>query len=358
MRILAVNGPNLNMLGTREPDVYGMTTLADLEESVSRWGEKLGLEVDHLQSNHEGELIDAVQSSDHDGIIINPGAFTHTSRALADAIASVDRPVVEVHISNVREREPWRAHSVLAGVATTSIYGRGITGYRDALRHLANRAEVDFEVVGYGPHREQVGDLRRGSSGLAVLVHGGFWRHEWTRDTMESLAVDLTKRGWNTWNIEYRRIGAEGGWPGSAHDVLTALDFAPQLRLGTENVKVVGHSAGAFLALWAGARTVTPLGRVVAMAPIADLAQHALSGSYGADEARSLIESGAPSIPDPGDIEALLVHGSKDRLVPGEHSSLLTDRHGLELMETDDGHFELLDPGREHWSEIVERLSD
>ncbi len=356
MRVLVLNGPNLSLLGSREPEVYGSETLADLEQSISGWGKALDIETKSQQTNHEGVLIDTIQKSDYDGIIINPGGLTHTSRALADALRSVEGPVVEVHISNVKDREAWRAESVISDVSVLTIYGRGISGYRDALRHLANRAAGPFETVRYGPHDENVGDLRPGGRGLVVLVHGGFWRQEWQRDTTESLAVDLTGRGFNTWNIEYRRIGNGGGWPGSAQDVLMALDFVPQLGLEVERIVVVAHSAGGHLALWAVRRSRADISRVVAMAPITDLVQHGESGMYGADEARFLLESGAPPVSDPGDIATTLVHGDNDRHVPPEHSSELAVRGGFDLITTSGGHFDLLDPERDHWSRIVEAI--
>ncbi|MBW3666537.1 MAG: type II 3-dehydroquinate dehydratase, partial [Actinobacteria bacterium] len=225
MRLLVLNGPNLDRLGTRQPEVYGSDTLSDVESMLVARTAGLGVEIETRQSNHEGELVDWVNRSGHDGILLNPGALSHTSYALADSIRSVPQPTVEVHISNVREREPWRAVSVVAPACVRSIYGRGTRGYVDAVRHLLNRAACPFETIRYGPHADNIGDLRHGGAGLVVLVHGGFWRHEWARDTMESLAVDLAKRGRHTWNIEYRRLGDGGGWPGSAHDVLMALDF-------------------------------------------------------------------------------------------------------------------------------------
>lgn len=357
MKVLILNGPSLNLLGSREPEIYGSETLADLEQSVSGWGTALGIETETLQSNHEGALIDAIQQYEYDGIVINPGALTHTSRALADALRSVEAPVVEVHISNIKDREVWRAESVISEACVSTIYGRGISGYRDALRHLANRAAGPLETVRYGPHADNVGDLRSGKRGLVVLIHGGFWRQEWQRDTTESLAVDLTGRGFNTWNIEYRRIGSGGGWPGSAHDVLMALDFAPQLGLEFEKVAVIGHSAGGHLALWAARRSQTEISQVVALAPLTDLGRHAQSGMYGAAEARLLLESGAPPVSDPGDIATILVHGGDDRHVPLEHSSELAIQAGLDLITTSGGHFDLLDPERDPWPRIVETIN-
>ncbi len=355
MRVLVLNGPNLDRLGTREPEIYGSETLADLEGAITGAGEAIGVEVETMQSNHEGELIDRVNASDHDGLVINPGALAHTSRALADSIGSVPAPAVEVHISNIREREPWRSTSLVSAVCVRSIYGRGTRGYSDALRHLVNRAVHPADIVRYGPHPDNVGDLRRGQGGIVVLAHGGFWRHEWERDTMDSLAVHLAEKGHATWNIEYRRIGAGGGWPGSAHDVVMALDFIPQLGVDSGPISVVGHSAGGHLAMWAVSRASVKVSRLTALAPLVDLERHAESDLYGAVEARRLLDSGAPPRVDPGGVPTTLVHGSEDDMVPLEHSRLLETREDVELLTPDLGHFELLDPARGWAYPVVNR---
>ena len=353
-KLAIINGPNLNLLGTRQTDVYGTTTLADLEDEIRLWADQLGLEVQLLQSNHEGELIEAIhQAAGLDGIVINPAAFTHTSRAIADAILSVGMPTVEVHISNVKAREPWRADSVLEGVVVRTIYGRGIVGYRDAMRHLINRT-VTFEPIRYGPHADNVGDLRgdSGSSGLlVVLVHGGFWLREWERDTMETLAVDLTERGYPNYNIEYRRLGDGGGWPGSAHDVRMALNHA---RLtGNDDIVVIGHSAGSHLSLWAV--ETLPAIRVIGLAPITDLASLAATDGPGHDPANALLAEGAPqrlaAVPE----RTKFLHGAEDDLVDVSHSRRLDGAVDVEIFEGL-GHFDLLDPKQAHWETVLAYL--
>ena len=135
MRILVLNGPNLNLLGEREPEIYGSQTLADLEELLQRRSGELGMELAIFQSNHEGELIDLIHAHRHwDGLLLNGAALTHSSTALADAISSARLPTVEVHLSNVHARpESWRHHSYLSPVSWGVIMGFGFDGYLAAL---------------------------------------------------------------------------------------------------------------------------------------------------------------------------------------------------------------------------------
>jgi 3-dehydroquinate dehydratase-2 len=133
MRILLLNGPNLGRLGQRQPEVYGHTTLAQVVERAANHAARRGAELDHLQSNHEGGLIDRLEQLDYDGLVINPGAFGHTSYALRDAIEGVKRPAVEVHISDVFAREPFRHHLVLEDVVIGQVIGRGVDGYVEAI---------------------------------------------------------------------------------------------------------------------------------------------------------------------------------------------------------------------------------
>jgi 3-dehydroquinate dehydratase-2 len=137
--ILILNGPNLNLLGTRQPEVYGTTTLAEIEAACRAEAERLSVSVAFLQSNHEGALVEAIHASQglHDGIVLNAGAYTHTSIALRDAIASVGLPVIELHLSNIHAREAFRHVSHIAPVALGQICGLGPAGYPLALRAMA-----------------------------------------------------------------------------------------------------------------------------------------------------------------------------------------------------------------------------
>jgi len=139
VKVLVINGPNMNLLGKREPEVYGSETLEDLEKAVSKEAENLDIEVTFFQSNHEGEIIDTIQTAqenDVDAIIINPGAFTHYSLAIRDAIKGTGIKAIEVHMSNIHSREEFRSKSVIAPVCMGQISGFGFKGYLAALNIL------------------------------------------------------------------------------------------------------------------------------------------------------------------------------------------------------------------------------
>ena len=141
MKILVINGPNLNMLGIREPEIYGKQTYSDLVALITAEAAKIGVETEFVQSNHEGALVDAIQSAYNrcDGIIINPAAYTHTSVALLDAVKSVGVPTVEVHISDPDTREEFRKLSYIRGACIATVKGKGFAGYLDALHILCDR---------------------------------------------------------------------------------------------------------------------------------------------------------------------------------------------------------------------------
>ena len=141
MKILVINGPNLNLLGLREPDIYGRRTYYDLIEMIRTEAERLGVTVEFVQSNHEGALVDAIQAAYgvFDGIVINPGAYTHTSVAILDAVKAVGIPTVEVHISDPDAREEFRKVSYIRAACIASIKGHGLDGYLEALRLLSGK---------------------------------------------------------------------------------------------------------------------------------------------------------------------------------------------------------------------------
>lgn len=147
-KVLILNGPNLNMLGKRQPDVYGRETLSDVEESCRRHGQGVGLEVDFRQSNSEGTLVDWIQEAreTHDAVIINPAAYTHTSVAIMDALLAAELPVIEVHLSNIHRREAFRHQSYVSKVADAVLCGFGTQGYLLALDAMARRLNTQQET--------------------------------------------------------------------------------------------------------------------------------------------------------------------------------------------------------------------
>ena len=138
-QVLIIHGPNLNMLGKREPEIYGKTTLDEINSMLEEHGKRLGIAVETFQSNHEGAIVDKIQEAAkaQKGIIINPAAYTNTSVAIRDALLLLDIPVIEIHISNIYKREPFRHKSLISDVATAQIVGFGVKGYSMALKALA-----------------------------------------------------------------------------------------------------------------------------------------------------------------------------------------------------------------------------
>jgi 3-dehydroquinate dehydratase-2 len=139
VNVLVLHGPNLNLLGEREPEIYGTMTLSEIDRQIRERAHALGITVRTYQSNHEGRLVDALHRARHwlDGLVINPAAFTYSSYALRDAIAAVAKPTFEVHLSDITKREPWRAISIIEPVCTGQISGRGLDSYLEALERLA-----------------------------------------------------------------------------------------------------------------------------------------------------------------------------------------------------------------------------
>jgi 3-dehydroquinate dehydratase/predicted esterase len=337
---------------------------------LQRWGSELGVDVDHFQANAESELVARLHTPGVDGLIVNPGALTHYSYSLYDALAAVRAPIVEVHISNLRQREAWRRHSVTAAATDYQIYGRGISGYRWAIRHLHNQALFPSAPAAYGAYPDQIGDLRSpaGASSLVMLVHGGLWRDEWTRDTTESLAVALAERGWATWNLEYRRVGRGGGWPESFEDIARALEAAERLTgIPPDRTAVVGHSAGGTMALWsAGAAKVRPA-MVVGLAAITDLERAATDG-LGEGAVSRLLGRARPDPADlsplhrlPNPVPAVLLQAADDGLVPADygaeyaaHAAAAGSPTGLQTVAG--GHLSLLEPSGEHFEHLVRSL--
>lgn len=368
MRIAVVNGPNLNLLGTRRPEVYGSTTLERLERLLTAWGRPLSAEISHFQSNHEGEIIDHLHSlrDRSDGVLINPGAFTHYSYALADAIEAVEIPTVEVHISNIMKREEWRRRSVVSPVCAATIYGRGIEGYLWGIRHLHYRRIGAPETILRDGHA--VADLRlpegAGLHPVVVLLHGGGWMGHWRRDQLDGMAVDLQAHGYAALNFEYLPPRADGRFPAvleAAYGARRLLSARPELD--PDRVAILGHSAGGNLALmaagrWRAAGEAPRL--AVSVAGVTTLREDSdLDRAYlGGQDPRAA----SPRCVVPIGVETLMVHSTDDEMVPPEHSvgyardaSEAGDR--VETLILDHGgHLGYLDPGNRAWMKARERF--
>ena len=370
MHLLVLNGPNLNRLGSREPDMYGSTTLTELTHQCSDWAAELGHTIDSFQSNHEGELIDKLHVAPgvFDGIVLNAGALTHTSYALHDAIASIGVPTVEVHISNVMEREEWRAGSRIEPACSYSIYGRGIVGYRDAIRRLHFSILFPSEPISYGLSPDQVGELRLprgpGPHPIIVLIHGGFWRHQWTLDTLDALAADLTDRGFATWNIEYSRAGL--GMSLASNDVALAIEHLQKvcdpLGIDMGRLGLLGHSAGGQLALEA-AKSANPA-LAVSLGGVTDLVR-AIEEELGNGAAPLFLagrsaEAHSPAHLLPIGSPLLLAHGTADKNVPIHYSDDLAKEAEIAgdsvtyLRFEGLDHMDVIDPTHSSWATIVE----
>ena len=375
MKLLIVNGPNLNLLGTREPDIYGTETLADLEQQWLACAADLGIDVVTAQSNSEGAIIDVIHDArdDVDGIVINAGALTHYSLALADALTAVGLPFVEVHISNVHAREPWRHHSVLSEGADAVIFGRGTRGYIDAIAHLYAVVTSPPVVVSYGPTQSNVMDVRTpdgdGPHPGVMIVHGGYWEDIWLRDLMDPMALDLTSRGFSTFNVEYTT--GDGSYPAAITDILGAFDHivehAGEFNLDPTRLVVVGHSAGGFLAVHVAHRRsrfagVVGLGSIVDLDTVAvdcpedNPVDHFIGGSRVEEpdmwEGATIV--GTPEVP------VRLIHGSDDEFVTpihAEHYVQMTRGAGMLTMLGGVGHMELIDPRHDVWVEVLDAIT-
>lgn len=386
-RVLVINGPNLNLLGTRRPDVYGSMTLSELEELCRAWGTASGVTVEAFQSNHEGAVIDRIHQAreNADAIIINPGAFTHYSYAIHDALEAVEKPAVEVHISDITSREAWRSHSVVSPACVATIYGRGTGGYRDALRHLIFRSAHPARTIGYGSAPDQVGDLRlpagAGPHPVVTLIHGGFWRAPWQRDLMDGLAVDLANRGLATWNIEYRRRA--GGSQDAHADVAAGIDHLAELAvdfsLDLDRMAVAGHSAGGQLALWAAGRKRLPGDSpwastgidprlAISLAGVVDL-EMAARDHLGDNAVEQFFGSPPEEGFSPADLLPLGVvqlvgHGTADDRVPVGHSRAFVERSRragdrVDFFEFEGfDHFALIDETSAAWDTVAVAVAE
>jgi len=368
-RIVAVPGPGLD------------------GAECARWGAEVGLEVDVRTDRPVVVLRDGAAGAA--GVIVAPGAAGLGDPALVEAVSTAGVPVVAVEPGNLRKTGPDPEATGLLTAGARVLYGRGPDTARHAVLFLARRLGQAPDTLAYGPHPSQVGDLwvparRDGPAGLhpvVVLFHGGFWYHAWERDLMDGLAADLAARGIAAWNVEYRRVGAGGGWPVTGEDAARATDhlsaLAPVYRLDLGRVAVLGHSAGAQLALTVAARrrrgTVHPA-LAVGLATIGDLEAALTEGIGGRSVARLLDAAGAdreaalcdasPLARLPIGVPQLLVHAADDDVVPLSQTvryaeAAVAAGDDVTVVELRTGsHFDLIDPRSAAWSEVAPVLQN
>ena len=358
-----------------------------LQWLLSQWTRESKTSATVYQAETSEDLIHSIAASGVDGIVVTPG--TAPEDIVAGAIDTKGVPAVAVDL--------YRSHQLAEGRLSRAceavIYGRGINGYYWGLRHLAARTSWGLETLAYGDEPEQLADLRlpRGAPPfpVAVLIHGGGWAERWTRDLMDGLAVDLARRGYASWNVEYRRVGSTGGWPQTFDDVASAigaLAHIPQSdMLDLSRVAFVGHSAGAQLALWAAARTrpssspapqaIRP-SLVISLAGVTHMAEAAHRGLGGEDVVTPLLGGAPDKFPERYEAtspDLLLPLGVPQLLVQGREDSLtdLIDLNALyfakarsagdqvELLELSDAdHFTIIDPSSKNWYAVAERLQE
>jgi acetyl esterase/lipase len=365
-RIVAVPGPGLD------------------GEQARRWGSEAGVDVD-VRTGDPAAVVRTLGVPVADGpgrltgVILGPGPAALDDPALASAVATVGLPVVAAEPANLRKTGPAPEDTAFVAAGGRVIYGRGPDTGRHAVLFMARRQERRPDTLAYGHEPGHEGDLWLPPTGgphpVVLLLHGGFWYHAWERDLMDGLAVDLARRGFAAWNVEYRRVGAGGGWPAPADDADRATEhlraLAPVYDLDLDRLIVLGHSAGAQLALWVAARgrrgEVHPA-LAVGLATIGDL-EAARAERIGGGSVARLLDGAEAALADASPIERLpigvaqiLAHAADDDVVPPAQ----TTRYAAAARSAGDeitllrfgtgGHYGLIEPRTPAWAAVAAEI--
>jgi acetyl esterase/lipase len=358
--------------------LFGPDTAVDpgwLRERAAAAASGAGVAVATRVAADEAELLAAIDSHDAAaGLLL----ATEAPAALERLAAMSGTPRAWIGIGVAIAEPP----AVLVEAGVQIVRGRGLDALPWALKSMLARSRMPFSTHHYGPHRDQVADLRlppgAGPHPLVVLIHGGAWRANWERDLMDSMAIDLCARGYATWNLDYRRVATGGGWPTTFEDVAAGVDALAELDAPLDLARVVllGHSAGGQLALWAAARSEArvPPALVLSIAGVPDLIEGARRGVYeraieglmdGLPEERAAEYAAAsPAELLPIGTPQLLVHGLRDLADNVDMNRTYAARalaagdrvETVELPEAD--HFDVIEPGTPAWERIAALLSE
>lgn len=362
--------------GTRYVVVRTSERTGALPERCAAWASRTGAHVEVVGPVGRDALSALLDGERYAGIVVEVTPVRDDD-TIATLVARAPVPVVAVN------REASTADAAVEAASTSTISGRGTSGFLWALGHLHALCTHPPTTTRYGDHDAQTGDLRLPATPgapVVVLVHGGFWRHEWGRDLMDGLALDLPRRGYATWNIEYRRVGPTGGgWPGTGHDVVravTALQGLADGRVDLDRVVLLGHSAGAQLALRAADELRTkrrPPSLIVSLSGLFDLEAAVRDGvGWGSVEAflggdpsevPEIYRAAAPVAHLPLGLPQLLVHGIDDAHVPTTQSesyahAAATAGDAIDLVATPGAdHFAVIDPTTSAWAATAMAIS-